>query len=579
MVNILKKIRNELIPVLLIISFTLFGFISLLSIRQLQGDARIINYAGLVRGATQRLVKQEMNHVENDNLIAYLDTLLHDLEQGGGEYGLEALKSQDFQDYISQMGEVWTGLKEEIQNVRQGGDSRKLYLMSETYFDLANLAVSAAEVHSERKVENAARWIQALNLALVVFVVIFWIFTRRQKSVVSKWQAAENASREKSEFLSRMSHEIRTPMNGIIGMTELARITVKDPEKTMECLDKISLSSDYLLSIINNILDMSRIESGKVTLNIAPFGMKAFLDRIHTMFQQKAEDAGIRFFLEAEPDRDYVLAGDELRLTQVLVNIISNAIKFTPEEGEVRVSVKQKQTGHGQADLSFFIRDNGIGMTEEFQKRIFKPFEQADSSTVRQYGGTGLGLSISFNLVKLMGGSITLESQPGKGSCFTVALSLPLSREALADSGEEVSSHKAVYKQAGIHVLLAEDNQINWEITCALLENIGVTSDHAWNGREAVTLFTNAPSGFYDLIFMDIQMPEMDGLEACRRIRKSGCPGGESVPVVGLSANAFEQDIRLAMDSGMTSYLSKPFHIEELEKLMTDLLPEKMPGR
>lgn len=570
MMKMPNKFLNRLFPILLILSFTLFGIISLYSIYQLQGDANTINNAGLVRGATQRLIKQELQHEENDELISYLDTLLEHLSSGSA-HNHSPLDSPEFQSYISEMQNNWAEIKEEILSVRSGKDPQALYDMSEAYFELANSAVSVAEIYSEHKVEKASFWIVALNLMLVLLVIVFCLFSRFQRSMANALHAAESASREKSEFLSRMSHEIRTPMNGIIGMTELAINSVKDPEKTLDYLEKISLSSDYLLSLINNILDMSRIESGKVSLNKASFSLERLKDKLYLMFYQKAESSGIEYSIEIQPEGSCTLLGDELRLSQVLINIIANALKFTPAGGKVIVSIIRHIRNGELADLAFIIKDTGIGMTAEFKSRIFSPFEQADSTTVRQYGGTGLGLSISYNLIKMMGGDITVESELEKGSCFTVSLTLPLSNEMPVSSVNTSAQSPSPSAAQKLHILLAEDNEINWEIASVMLTAIGHSCDHAWNGKEAVELFTQSSPGYYDVVLMDVQMPEMDGLEACRRIRACGRLNAETIPIIGLSANAFDQDIKLALENGMTDYLAKPFNKLQLQKAIDDL--------
>lgn len=570
MMKMPNKFLNRLFPILLILSFTLFGIISLYSIYQLQGDANTINNAGLVRGATQRLIKQELQHEENDELISYLDTLLEHLSSGSA-HNHSPLDSPEFQSYISEMQNNWAEIKEEILSVRSGKDPQALYDMSEAYFELANSAVSVAEIYSEHKVEKASFWIVALNLMLVLLVIVFCLFSRFQRSMANALHAAESASREKSEFLSRMSHEIRTPMNGIIGMTELAINSVKDPEKTLDYLEKISLSSDYLLSLINNILDMSRIESGKVSLNKASFSLERLKDKLYLMFYQKAENSGIEYSIEIQPEGSCTLLGDELRLSQVLINIIANALKFTPAGGKVIVSIIRHIRNGELADLAFIIKDTGIGMTAEFKSRIFSPFEQADSTTVRQYGGTGLGLSISYNLIKMMGGDITVESELEKGSCFTVSLTLPLSNEMPVSSVNTPAQSPSPSAAQKLHILLAEDNEINWEIASVMLTAIGHSCDHAWNGKEAVELFTQSSPGYYDVVLMDVQMPEMDGLEACRRIRACGRLNAETIPIIGLSANAFDQDIKLALENGMTDYLAKPFNKLQLQKAIDDL--------
>lgn len=388
---------------------------------------------------------------------------------------------------------------------------------------------------------------------------------------------AESASREKSEFLSRMSHEIRTPMNGIIGMTELARLQMNDPARLSECLDKIETSSEYLLELINDVLDMSRIENGKVELYKKTFDLKELTERLRIMFEEKASDSGLSFTIKEEIFHRPVV-GDELRLSQIVVNIVSNALKFTPSGGSVKVLVKQWPDGE-KCRLDILIEDTGIGMPEEAQKKIFEPFEQADASTAHNFGGTGLGLSICGSLVKLMGGTISLDSSPGKGSRFLVQLTLDLAEDMASEPGTAVSGEKSEEKGsiAGFRILLAEDNEINSEIAASLLSLEGAMVDHVWNGREAVEQFLSSGGGCYQVILMDIQMPELDGLEACRRIRNSGHVQGRTIPIIGLSANAFQQDAELAMEAGMNGYVLKPFKLDELIRTIAGLCAKANP--
>ncbi len=520
-----ESLFRRFIPGLLLAAFVLLSMASLLSIQRLQGDARTINYAGIVRGATQRLIKQEMNAVENDELIGTLDGILTGLSAGGGEYQLTVLHSPEFQSDLSEMEKSWTRIKEEIYQVRGGADTRTLYELSESYFSLTNQAVSAAEAYSEQKVLSSTRWISLLNGVFVLVAVLFGIYQSRQKKVYQELVIAERASREKSRFLSQMSHEIRTPMNGIIGMTQIAKESINNTEKLEECLGKIQLSSDYLLSLINDILDMSRIENGKIELYHTAFDLRSFAERLRTMFTQKAADAGLSFSVTTGSITAPAVVGDELRLTQIVVNLISNALKFL--------------------------------------KKIFEPFEQADSSISHKYGGTGLGLAISHNLIQLMGGQISVQSKEGKGSCFQVGLRLPVTDSNVPEIAPSARI-QSEERLDGYRILLAEDNAINSEIATSLLAIKGAKVDPVWDGKEALDQFVQSAPGVYQAILMDIQMPVMNGLEACRKIRSCGHVQAMTIPIIGLSANAFQQDAGEAMDSGMNGYVSKPFDIKEL---------------
>lgn len=562
MANIKKWLRQG-IPVMLTILFCVISVISLATISHMQGNARVINYTGIVRGATQRLIKQEMNGSPNDDLIPYLDGILSELSTGQGENGLVALPDAEFQGLLAKMRRSWDEIKAEIAQVRDGADGQRLFALSESYFELADQTVSAAERYSEKQVGHAQTVLIFLTASFIVSAAVFWLYSRRQIKVQAALDVAEHASRAKSQFLSRMSHEIRTPLSGIIGMTDIAKMAPNDPQRQQDCLNKIELSSRYLLSLINDILDMSRIESGKIELEEEPFDVKELFAQIHGMFQQKAEDANIFFQANCDGLSATMVAGDKVRLTQVLVNMVSNALKFTPAGGRVTLEARQKVVSEQAVSLEFLVADTGIGISEEFQARIFEPFEQEAAATGRQYGGTGLGLAISSSFVKMMGGAISVHSKPGEGTRFTVALTLPRPSKEEAgfkNPGPDASlpgDGEKPYDLTRARVLLAEDNEINAEIVTVILEGYGAQVERAHDGREAVAMFQAAP-GAYTLILMDIQMPLMDGLEASRAIRNHQKDDGKAVPIIGLSANAFREDVDKAIQSGMNGYLSKP---------------------
>lgn len=379
-------------------------------------------------------------------------------------------------------------------------------------------------------------------------------------------QAAQEASRAKSVFLSHMSHDIRTPINGIMGMADIATRNRGDEGRVTDCLEKITSASHHLLGLVNDVLDMSRIESGKVQLADKPFHVEALLDGCYSVVAGQASERQLCLRRDFSGVTQQLLRGDELHLRQILINILGNAIKFTPEGGEVSFTAADEAAA-GQAALTIVIRDNGIGMSEEFQKRIFEPFSQAEDDGRSKYQGTGLGMSIVKQLLDLMGGSIELQSAPGQGSTFTVRLRLPI--EDVPAAAKEAACTAA--DLAGLRVLLVEDNELNMEIAQFVLEECGVRVTPAWNGKEAVELFVNGPQHGFDVILMDVMMPVMDGLQAARAIRASGKSDAGTVPIVAMTANAYEEDRRAALEAGMNRHLAKPLEREELIRALCEL--------
>ena len=380
-------------------------------------------------------------------------------------------------------------------------------------------------------------------------------------------EVAEKASKAKTDFLSNMSHDIRTPMNAIIGITTLMKNELHQPEKLAEHLAKLESSGQLLLGIINDILDMSRIESGKTTLNVEKMNLPRQISQLDSVIRQQAGQRRQTFTVETHVQHENVL-GDPNRLKQVLMNILSNAVKYTPNGGHIRLEIDELTHTEHYTKYRFVVQDNGIGMSEEFQKTLFEPFTREEKSGTNKVQGTGLGMAITKSIVDLMGGTIRVESTTGKGTQFEVVLEFPIDTEA--DTVQETQVPPEEEENAsplsGMKFLCAEDNAINAEILEMLLEANGASCTICSNGQEIVDAFTSVKPGDYDMILMDVQMPVMDGLEATRRIRSSENPLGRVIPILAMTANAFLEDMQKSKEAGMDEHLSKPVDIDALEQ-------------
>lgn len=427
----------------------------------------------------------------------------------------------------------------------------------------------------------------AVGLAIILLVML-WHFRRNKRTqrflekqqqllelAVSK---AEHANNAKSEFLSNMSHDIRTPMNAIVGYSELLEKEGTDPEKVARYASKIKVSGQLLLDLVGDILDMSKIESGKTTLNMTDFSFSKLISELTSVIQYMIQDKELSFSVSCADITEDYYHGDVVRLKQILMNILSNAIKYSRNNGSIDLSIQRvPDASVNYVHFRFVISDNGIGMKEEFIERLFNPFEREESALTGKTHGTGLGMAITKNLVELMGGTIDVESRQGEGTRFYVHLKLRKAEEKKTpvineEEENEIKSDACEKELKGTRVLIVEDNELNAEIIMELLGALGIICEWADNGRSGVDKFFASEPGYYEMIIMDVQMPVMDGYTATRTIRNSDRTDAKTIPIVAMTANAFLEDVNESVAAGMNAHLSKPVNFESLMKTMRNLL-------
>ena len=386
-------------------------------------------------------------------------------------------------------------------------------------------------------------------------------------------QTAENANEAKTDFLSNMSHDIRTPMNAIIGMTSLIRHDAGNKDKVIEYADKIDISSQHLLGIINDVLDMSKIEAGKTVFKYTDFSMPDLIEELNTIFQPQIAERNQTLMVIKENIRHEWVNGDQVHLMQIFSNLLSNAVKYTQEGGKIQFLVEECETKSSvYAKYRFLVSDNGMGMSADFKETIFDPFTRAESSMTNKIQGTGLGMAITRNLVKAMGGTIDLESELGQGSCFEVLIDMRIAEErtiALA-AQEEIDEQDDNILQ-GMKFLCAEDNELNAEILMELLKIEGAECIICENGERVLETFEQSAPGDYDMILMDVQMPVMNGYEATKAIRRSSHELAMTIPIIAMTANAFSEDIQHSLAAGMNAHISKPVDMKTLEKTIRSI--------
>lgn len=396
----------------------------------------------------------------------------------------------------------------------------------------------------------------------------------RNELLAQALSEAQQASQSKSVFLSNISHDIRTPMNAIVGYTDFAKKS-DDPEQMHEYLEKIDSSSKYMLALLNDVLEMSRIESGKSELDLTRASLPALMDDVHGLFERQMAEKGIAFSVDSSQVRDGCVICDKTRLNRVLLNLVSNAYKFTPEGGSVQVQLVQLDSAReGYGSYELHVKDTGIGMSEEFAHKIFDAFERERSATDSGIAGTGLGMAITRNIVDMMGGTISLVSEQGRGTEFTIALEFELQPNELGDnqSSRPCEPQRESFDFTGLRALLVEDQVVNREIAVMILEGMGFEVDEAEDGAQALVQLASSEAGRYDVVITDIQMPVMDGYELAQSIRKLDDAKLARIPIVAMSANAFQEDVKASREAGMDAHVAKPIDVDNLSRTLGGVL-------
>ncbi len=406
---------------------------------------------------------------------------------------------------------------------------------------------------------------------IVAILVVMGVLLTRTRVLKQESRKIEEANRAKSDFLSQMSHDMRTPMNAILGLTALS---LDEPGLTPEIKDNLSNirnSGEFLLGLVNDVLDMSKIESGKIELHYEPYYYRDFLSNMKTMFAPLCEQNGLHFELEEVTTALTILA-DKVRLNQIFFNILSNAVKYTPEGGTVSYYTRNLKLEGNRGSADYIIQDTGIGMSEEFQKQMFEPFKQENTQVTASLQGTGLGLSIAKNLVEAMGGTLQIESQLHVGTKVIIHLSFEIVPDQPQEKANRTSEEDVTAILSGKRILLAEDHPLNAAIAQKLLEKAGIRVDVVNNGKQCVDKFRYSPEDYYHMILMDIRMPVMDGYEATREIRALKREDAKSIPIIAMTANAYQSDITDCMNAGMNAHMAKPIDPQTMYGLIASHL-------
>lgn len=512
------------------------------------------------------------------------------LINSNGEYVIQSpsMKSRTFYDYIrgynfqndyNKVDELANKIKSSDSGLLQYKDYRNenCYWYYSSFGKNLDLYIIGYIPVKDINSVNMNWSIVAIICGTVLFLTIldtFYILSINH-SLRKAASEAEHASQAKTQFLSTISHDIRTPMNGVLGMTQIAKKHLNDPEYMGECLDKVSLAGNHLLTLINDILDISKIESGKMAISIEPFSLKDCVNEVVSIIRPQAEYKGISLEVNMHDIIYETLSADPLRLNQIITNLLTNAVKYTDNGGKVLFDISQSRLPDDDEKirLKIVVSDNGIGMTKEFQETMYNSFTRALDSRTNKIQGTGLGLAIIKQLVDLMNGSIDCKSELRKGTTFTVYLDLAvLNEHKHLDTVNPDSLYEKNYDFSSLHVLVAEDNDLNWEIIKTMLSEYKVSCDRAVNGLECINTLTFSSKGFYDLILMDIQMPVLNGKEATRKIRENEDAYIRNIPIVAMTADAFAEDIKACKEAGMNAHIPKPINVKQILSVLITVL-------
>ncbi len=485
-------------------------------------------------------------------------------------------RPDDADETLSQMKENENGLM-----TLKDSRSRDCYWYYSKLSDFPDMIVLGYIPVSPLDYEENYLFVVAIVTGILIFLSLInglYILkiNRRLKKAA---EIARQANDSKTRFLSTMSHDIRTSLNAVLGMTELAQTHINDSAYVRECLRKITVSGNHLLTLINDILDISRVESGRIAIKPEPFAVNDFVAGLESITRSQAVGHGLDFEVSLGylPDRD--LVGDKLRLTQIYLNLLNNAIKYTPSGGKVRLAVSEESLSDGKTTLVCVIADTGNGMSAEFQKTMYDSFTRSTDSRIDKIQGSGLGLAIVKRMVTLMNGTIDCESAIGKGTTFTVKIPLAVSKTGVAEQKAVPATPVNDDYLKGLHILIAEDNDINWEIISMMLGEYGVQCKRAENGRICVNELTSSAPDTYDLVLMDIQMPLLNGLDATKEIRESSREDLKHIPVIAMTADAFAEDIQRCIDAGMDAHVSKPIEIDKVLTTIRLILSRKNNAR
>lgn len=495
-----------------------------------------------------------------------------------GEYVVQSpsMKSEDFLEYIraynfqDSYNQVYD-FAQELSGSELGALHYKNFRGEDCFWYFSSFGEDSSLdilgfIPEAELMPSDSAWIIVLvicgSLAVLVLLDGFHLF-RINRQLRETARVAEEASAAKTRFLSAMSHDIRTPMNAVLSMTAIAQRNLNDPEYVAQCLNKASNAGRQLLTLINDVLDISKIESGRFVLTPTDVSLQDLVSGLLEIIVPQVQDKGQHFTYDISAFPCPCIRADSIRLNQIYINLLSNAVKYTPAGGSIHMTFREEAVVEdaSKVRLVFQVSDNGIGMSPDFQKNMYQSFARAVSTQVNRTQGSGLGLSIVRQMVDLMDGTITCDSQVNKGTTFTVRLELPVARRQGKQSGRDACQDADI---SGLNLLVAEDNDMNWEIIQILLDECGVTCERAENGRICLDVISSAPPGSYDAILMDVQMPEMTGLEAARAIRKLPPERNGGIPIVAMTADAFAEDVQACMDSGMNGHIAKPVDVSKL---------------